>query len=234
MEPTWPERHPNLGREIGDQMERSAIEGGARLERLPVGGVLEVTTENTDYRIERVAEGESGYPFRLSGHPRLCPEPVRAGISGSSYGGALLRRGFIGRGMQMEFHLEGGGWYTTTPISRVEEAATTGGEKPGPESGGDVDETAATAAAPAAEREGAEERRCGTCAAWAAHGSGAREAVCLVLNHRDDGGGTPVAQVRSNTMTGAGSRRAGEIEIVTPRDFGCTLHVRPGERDALI
>ena len=116
-----PDRHPNLSPEIHDQIVRSTIEGGAKLALLPVGGVLRVRTRNTTYRIERVAEGESDHPFLLSGHPRICPEPVRAGISGSSYGGGMLHRQFIGRGMLMEFHVRRDRSYTTTPIAEVEE-----------------------------------------------------------------------------------------------------------------
>lgn len=39
----------------------------------------------------------------LSGHPEFCPRPVPVRISGSTWGGSMLKEGFLGRGMHMEF-----------------------------------------------------------------------------------------------------------------------------------
>ena len=39
----------------------------------------------------------------LSGHPEFCPEPVQVAISGSTWGGAMLKQRYIGRGMHLEF-----------------------------------------------------------------------------------------------------------------------------------
>lgn len=46
------------------------------LERLPVGKKLLVTTEGRIYTIERRPDG-----FYISGHPKHCPEPVKASIT---------------------------------------------------------------------------------------------------------------------------------------------------------
>ena len=122
---TLPERHPNLSRELNDQVAQTLIEGGSDLRKLETGRVREVTTRNTRYRIERVHDGEKNFPFLMSGHQRICPEAKRAAISGSSYGGGMLRIGFIGRGMQMEFQLASDDRrYTTT---EVRELVETGG-----------------------------------------------------------------------------------------------------------
>ena len=130
-----PESHPNLSRELNDQVAESMIQGGADLGKLAIGGVVEATTRNTKYRIERVHDGEHDSPFLISGHPRICPEPKRAAISGSSYGGGMLRIGFIGRGMLMEFQLAGDDRsYTTTQVGEVVETApsTQGTDPPTP------------------------------------------------------------------------------------------------------
>ena len=39
----------------------------------------------------------------ISGHPQYCPEPVQVAISGSTWGGSMLKQRFIGRGMHLEF-----------------------------------------------------------------------------------------------------------------------------------
>lgn len=122
---TLPEQHPNLSDTLNQQVAESSVAEGADLKALPVGGAIAVTTRNTSYRVERVHAGEKDLPFLISGHPRICPEPKRCGISGSSFGrGGMLRFGFIGRGMNMEFHVAGSTRrYTTTEVVEVREAA---------------------------------------------------------------------------------------------------------------
>ena len=126
---TLREQHPNLSDELNRQVAESALAEGALLEAVPVGGAFAVTTRNTSYRIERVHAGDKDLPFLISGHPRICPEPKRCGISGSSFGrGGMLRMGFVGRGMNMEFHVAGSTRrYTTTEVLEVREAAAAAG-----------------------------------------------------------------------------------------------------------
>ena len=118
-----PDHHPNLSPELNARIADSMIEGGADLRKLGVGKILNVRTKNTSYRIERVEGPGADCPFLLSGHPRICPEPTRAGISGSTFGrGGMLRMGFIGRGMHMEFHVERENQtFTTSEVVEVEE-----------------------------------------------------------------------------------------------------------------
>ena len=40
----------------------------------------------------------------ISGHPQYCPEPILVVIAGSTWGGSMLKRRFVGRGMHLEFH----------------------------------------------------------------------------------------------------------------------------------
>ncbi len=91
--------HPQFDQTVNCRMVRSEIEGGVLLEDLPNGAELEVETENRRYRLQICGPGEA----LISGHPRLCPEPVLVKIHGSTWGGSILRRLFLGRGLQMEF-----------------------------------------------------------------------------------------------------------------------------------
>lgn len=95
--------HPHLCAELNDAIAESELAGGAYVEQLPVGKTLKVRTRNTVYFIERVAEGKEG--LTIQGHPRYCPEPIKAYILGSNFGGSCIKIGFVGRGMYMEFML---------------------------------------------------------------------------------------------------------------------------------
>ena len=106
--------HPNLADEINDAIVRSEIEGGVYLDSLPAGANLEVQTENRWYRIVNRGQGKA----LISGHPRYCPEPVLVGIHGSTWGGSMLKVGYLGRGMRMEF---GHAPYGTIVTSRIRE-----------------------------------------------------------------------------------------------------------------
>jgi len=78
----FPHRH--LDEAINGGMVRSEIEGGVCLDLLPDGAELEVETENHCYRLRVRGRGHA----LISGHPRLCPEPVLVKIHGSSWGGS--------------------------------------------------------------------------------------------------------------------------------------------------
>lgn len=95
--------HPNLTDSVNEAIINSELEGGAYVDKLPVGRSLRVRTRNSVYFIDRVAKGKDG--LLISGHPRYCPEPVKAYILGSNFGGSMLKIGFVGRGMYMEFML---------------------------------------------------------------------------------------------------------------------------------
>ena len=106
--------HPNLADEINDAIVRSEIEGGVFLDSLPPGAKLEVQTENRWYRIVNHGQGKA----LISGHPEFCPEPVLVGIHGSTWGGSMIKVGYLGRGMRMEF---GRAPYGTIVTSRIRE-----------------------------------------------------------------------------------------------------------------
>lgn len=90
--------NPNLSDELNRNIAQSEIEGGVYLNNLKVGAILHVRTKNTLYVIEKVDDG-----YMISGNPKYCPEPLLTYIQGSTWGGSMLKVGFVGRGMRLEF-----------------------------------------------------------------------------------------------------------------------------------
>ena len=95
--------HPHLGDQINHNIIQSEIEGGVYLKDLPVEGKLEIETENRSYTLVNRGSGE----VLISGHPEFCPQPVPVQIHGSNWGGCMLKAGFLGRGMHLEFQHPG-------------------------------------------------------------------------------------------------------------------------------
>ncbi len=91
--------HQGLSDQINHNIVQSEIEGGVFLDSLPEGTALELQTENRRYWILTRGRGH----VLISGHPEFCPRPLRAHIHGSTWGGSMLKVGFIGRGMRLEF-----------------------------------------------------------------------------------------------------------------------------------
>jgi hypothetical protein len=104
-----------LSAEIRSNIAQSEIEGGVWVKDL-AGKVIEVQTRNTLYTID--FRGEK--PL-ISGNARFCPEPTECSIAGSPWGGSLLKMGFIGRGMYLEFSTNDARGITTSQIQEVRE-----------------------------------------------------------------------------------------------------------------
>ena len=108
--------NPHFGDSINRSIMQSEIEGGVYLPNLPEGAAVEIETMNHTYTLVSCGEGGA----LLSGHPRYCPQPVKVSIQGSTWGGSLLKQGFIGRSMHMEFrHPDFRGPITTSRILEV-------------------------------------------------------------------------------------------------------------------
>lgn len=105
----YPQPHPNLHPALTQQLQESAILGGIKLEDCPVGTTLEVETQNRTYRLVHTPD-----TWTIEGHPKYCPAPTPCRIAGSSWGGGMLKMGFIGRGMCLEFGTASGGVRTST------------------------------------------------------------------------------------------------------------------------
>ena len=93
---------------------RSEIEGGLRLASLQNGTRVLVETLNRLYELE-----VRGGQVWISGHPEFCPRPVPVDVRGSSWGGSMLKRAFIGRGMHMEFQHPTHATITTSKIVSI-------------------------------------------------------------------------------------------------------------------
>lgn len=109
--------HPHLGDQVNDNICRSDIEGGVFLDDLPLGAQLDVETTNHRYWIENRGHGL----VRIAGHPKFCPAPVLVKLHGSTWGRAMLRLHFIGRGMFLEFSHPEYGVVRTSRISEIRE-----------------------------------------------------------------------------------------------------------------
>ncbi len=107
--------HPNLSDDINRNIVQSEIEGGVLLSALPPATVLQIETQNHRYTAVLLGGSEA----LISGHPEFCPEPVQVAISGSTWGGAMLKQRYIGRGMHLEFCHPG--YRTPIVTSRIQE-----------------------------------------------------------------------------------------------------------------
>src|SRR5215472_12293477 len=75
---------------------------GVELDRLEPLTTLIVRTRNSLYRLIVAKDGDV-----LVQGGSLFPEPTPARLDGASAGGSLLRRGWIGVGLLMEFYVSG-------------------------------------------------------------------------------------------------------------------------------
>jgi hypothetical protein len=111
--------HPNLSDEVNRNIVQSEIEGGVFLNDLPPTTVLEIQTQHHCYLVVLLSDNNA----LISGHPQYCPEPILVAIAGSTWGGSMLKRRFVGRGMHLEFcHPEYPIPIVTSPIQEIREA----------------------------------------------------------------------------------------------------------------
>ncbi len=109
--------HPLLDSAINRAICQSEIEGGVFFDELPVGAVLDVETRHHTYTVENRGDGK----ILIVGHPTYCPQPVLVNLHGSTWGTALIKRRFIGRGMRMEFIHPTHGVVRTSPVREIRE-----------------------------------------------------------------------------------------------------------------
>jgi hypothetical protein len=106
---------PHLDGAVNRRIVQSEIEGGVHLGDLAPGTVIEVETENRAYTIRYEGLGRA----LISGHPLFCPRPTAVTIHGSTWGGSMIKTGFIGRGMRLEFAAPASLPVTTSTIREV-------------------------------------------------------------------------------------------------------------------
>jgi len=117
--------HTNLSDQVNHNIAQSEIEGGVHLINLPPESALEIETENRFYTLVHLGHGQ----VLIWGHPEYCPSPVLVRISGSNWGGSMLKMAFIGRGMHLEFRHP----HYRSPIitSRIREIREVSARSPG-------------------------------------------------------------------------------------------------------
>jgi hypothetical protein len=91
--------NPHLSDAINRNIVRSEVEGGVYFKDLPLESTVEVETQNRFYTMINRGGGH----FLISGHPKFCPAPTLVYVAGCNWGGSMLKRAFLGRGMHMEF-----------------------------------------------------------------------------------------------------------------------------------
>jgi len=110
--------HANLCDHINRNIVQSEIEGGVFLCDLKPRTILFIQTQHHVYTVVYLRDNQA----LLWGHPTFCPRPVPVSIAGSTWGGAMLKSRFVGRGMRLEFHHPA---YTTpivtSPIQAINE-----------------------------------------------------------------------------------------------------------------
>jgi hypothetical protein len=107
--------HGHLSDEVNHNIIQSEIEGGIYLADLEPGIRLEFRTEHHCYSLTNIGKGR----VRISGHPEFCPTPVEVTLCGSNWGGSLLKSGYLGRGMRLEFRHPSRDLITTSRIVEI-------------------------------------------------------------------------------------------------------------------
>ena len=90
-----------LSDEINLRIMQSERDGGMWLRDIKLGQIIKVVTKNTEYIIEKVANDK----YIVSGNKKYCPVPTFMFLHGSTFGGSMIRVGFIGVGMYLEMYI---------------------------------------------------------------------------------------------------------------------------------
>jgi len=101
----------------------------AKLADIPVEGVhlkdylnhvIVVQTLNTKYVFTSIQGRVRGQAFKVEGEPRYLAKSEVVHIHGSTWGGSMIRLGFIGVDMRLEFSTKEHNCITTSPIQSVQ------------------------------------------------------------------------------------------------------------------
>jgi hypothetical protein len=85
---------------LEDLVDSAASSGGVDVHRLPPGTVLDVRTRRSSYRLE-VCDGDRGLVTARGG--RVFPREVLTRLNGSTYGGGMIKAGWVVAGLRLEF-----------------------------------------------------------------------------------------------------------------------------------
>ena len=101
---------------------------GILLQTLEAGDVIHARTRSSDYEIF-LLEPEYGGAIVKGG--RLLAEPVEAIVNGSTFGGSMLKLGWVGVGLSMEIFANGQRLVTTPVESLTVSRSGNSSEDPG-------------------------------------------------------------------------------------------------------
>lgn len=91
-----------------------ALEYGISIHKLKAGTTVFAVTKNSVYKI--IKSSKDQYEVTIQGGKHFL-EPVYANFSGSTFGGSIMKIGWIGYGMYMEFYVPSHKKkYRTTPV----------------------------------------------------------------------------------------------------------------------
>lgn len=105
-----------LSDEINSNIIQSEIEGGVYLRDLPCGAFLTIETHDWTCAMIYCDDGDA----LIAGHPIFCPTLVKVHVSGSTWGGSMIKQSFIGRGMRLEMLHPRYGVILTSPIIEIQ------------------------------------------------------------------------------------------------------------------
>lgn len=108
--------HPNLSDDINRRIAQSEADGGFKLADLQIGRTLIIQTRNTSYMLDRHEDG-----LYIHGNEKYCPVVTKCNVHGSTWGGSMLKVGFVGIGMHLEFSTETHPYITTSVIVSIRE-----------------------------------------------------------------------------------------------------------------
>lgn len=115
--PSFSSPLPHWSDQVNANIVQSEIEGGVHLRNLSPGTVLEIETMDWICTLIYCGDNEAW----VSGHPEICPEPVRVFVAGSTWGGSMLKQHFIGRGMHLELLQPAHRRILTAPVVEIRE-----------------------------------------------------------------------------------------------------------------
>jgi len=95
--------------EISDELE------GVMLETLRPCDTIHVRTRNSDYEVF-LLDPEAGRALVKGG--KYFAEPMEATVSGSTFGGSMLKMGWLGVGLRMEIYFNGK-CVATSPVQEL-------------------------------------------------------------------------------------------------------------------
>ena len=93
--------HDNLSDKINFDIMKSEKDGGIKLEDIKIEQSLIVQTKNTTYTIRKI----NNKIYVISGHPIFCSKETYCNIAGSTWSGSMIKVGFIGIDMHLEFFI---------------------------------------------------------------------------------------------------------------------------------